>query len=70
MASTFSGFGGGSFSLAAPIYIAESCEANIRGGLGSMFQFMLVVGVLFNNGVGAAIDWVTLTGILLVFPGK
>ena len=62
------GFGGGAFALASPIYISEIAEPSIRGALGSLMQFQLTLGVLFINGVGALIDWVTLTGICIVFP--
>ncbi len=64
------GFGGGAFALAAPIYISETSEPSLRGALGSLMQFMLTIGVLFNNGVGALIEWDILTGICIVFPSK
>ena len=64
------GFGGGAFSLAAPIYISETSEPEIRGALGSLMQFMLTVGVLFNNGIGALIEWDILTGLCIIFPSK
>ena len=65
-----SGLGGGAFSLASPIYISEVAQTDIRGALGSLMQFQLTVGVLFNNGIGALIDVTVLTGICIVFPGK
>ncbi len=64
------GFGGGAFSLSAPIYISETSEPSIRGALGSLMQFMITVGVLFNNGIGALIEWDVLTGLCLVFPSE
>ncbi len=64
------GFGGGAFALAAPIYISETSQPEIRGALGNCMQFMLTIGVLFNNGIGALIEWDILTGINLIFPRK
>ena len=31
---------------------------------------MNVSGALFVNGVGSVVDWVALTGILIIFPGN
>ncbi|CAL8087068.1 unnamed protein product [Orchesella dallaii] len=41
------GFCGGGFSLAAPLFVAEMAEDNIRGALGSGFQVMVTFGILF-----------------------
>ena len=62
------GFAGGSYALAAPVYIGETAEASLRGALGSCMQLSLVVGVLFCYSVGAGVDWVILTGICIIFP--
>ena len=36
-----------SFSLAAPLFVAEAAEDSIRGALGSGFQVMVTFGILF-----------------------
>ena len=64
-----SGFGLGSSALSSTIYINEIVEVSIRGALGNLMQFMLTVGVLFDNGIGALIPWEVLTGLCLIFPG-
>lgn len=62
------GFAGGSYALSAPVYIGETSEASLRGALGSCMQLVLCFGVLFCYAVGAAVDWVVLTGICVIFP--
>ncbi|OXA62848.1 facilitated trehalose transporter Tret1-2 homolog [Folsomia candida] len=52
-----SGFCGGGFSLVAPVFIGETAEDSIRGALGSGFQLMVVLGILFVNTVGSFADW-------------
>ena len=64
------GFAGGSYALAAPVYIGETSEASMRGALGSCMQLMVTVGILFCYALGAAIDWVILTGICIIFPSE
>ena len=39
------GFGIGMASIIAPIYIAETAPAHLRGRLGSMQQFAIVIGI-------------------------
>jgi len=62
----FEGFCGGIFSIAAPVFIAETSEASIRGALGSCFQLLLVTGVLFAYTVGAFVSWRWLSIICVV----
>ena len=64
------GFAGGSYALAAPVYIGETAEASMRGALGSCMQLLLTVGILFCYALGAAVDWVILTGICIIFPSE
>ena len=64
------GFAGGSYALAAPVYIGETSEASMRGALGSCMQLMVTVGILFCYALGAAIDWVILTGLCIIFPSE
>lgn len=47
------GISGGAFCVAAPTYTGEIAQADIRGTLGSYFQLMLVIGVLFSYIVGS-----------------
>ncbi|CAL8133475.1 unnamed protein product [Orchesella dallaii] len=51
------GFCGGSFSIAAPLYVTEIAEDRIRGALGSLLQVMVVLGILFSYVVGAFISY-------------
>lgn len=62
------GFCGGSFSLAAPVFIGETAEDSIRGALGSGFQLMCVNGILFVYVVGAFVNWQWLSVICGVVP--
>ena len=48
------GMMGGAFSLTAPAYTSEISEKEIRGSLGSYFQLMVTIGILFAYGVGSA----------------
>lgn len=77
----FTGVAGGAFCVAAPLYIGEIAQKEIRGKLGSYFQLMITIGILFVYAVGAGVSvfWLSLIcGILpLVFgavfffmPGK
>lgn len=47
------GVSGGAFCVTAPTYTGEIAQSDIRGSLGSYFQLMLVIGVLFSYIVGA-----------------
>ncbi len=62
--------GSGGFSLAVPLYVSETAEVSIRGALGNLMQFMLTIGILFSNGVGALVSWEILTYISATFPGE
>ena len=65
------GFGGGAFALAAPIYVSEVAETRIRGALACLFQFQVCVGMLMVNAlsINDALGWVPITGICIAFPG-
>ena len=65
-------FGGGAFSLAAPMYVSEIADARIRGVLGSAMQFQLTTGMclvnaLSINGFG---DWMFISEVCAAIPGK
>lgn len=47
------GVSGGAFCVTAPTYTGEIAQSDIRGTLGSYFQLMLVIGVLFSYIVGS-----------------
>lgn len=46
------GVSGGAFCVTSPTYTGEIAQSDIRGTLGSYFQLMLVIGVLFSYVVG------------------
>lgn len=62
------GISGGAFCVAAPTYTAEIAQADIRGTLGSYFQLMLVIGVLFSYIVGSNSTVFTLNLICAAIP--
>ncbi|CAG7831041.1 unnamed protein product [Allacma fusca] len=62
------GLCGGSFSLAAPVYISEIAQDSIRGTLGSALQLMINVGVLFTYVVGKYVEWNELAFICASIP--
>jgi SP family facilitated glucose transporter-like MFS transporter 8 len=57
------GFATGATSVVAPMFIGEIAESSIRGALGSYFQVMLTVGILYTYVIGAVADY-TWLGIL------
>ncbi|KAK6618642.1 hypothetical protein RUM43_013033 [Polyplax serrata] len=62
------GMAGGAFAVAAPVYTAEIAENSIRGALGSYFQLMVTVGVLFVYVVGGKVSAQLLSIICGVVP--
>lgn len=62
------GVAGGAFCVAAPTYTAEIAEARVRGTLGSYFQLMLVIGVVFSYIVGSVASVTALNLICAVVP--
>lgn len=47
------GVAGGAFCVTAPAYTSEIAQDSIRGTLGSYFQLMITVGILFAYGIGS-----------------
>ncbi|XP_013134551.1 PREDICTED: facilitated trehalose transporter Tret1 isoform X1 [Papilio polytes] len=47
------GIAGGAFCVTAPAYTSEIAQDSIRGTLGSYFQLMITVGILFSYVVGS-----------------
>jgi len=58
----FTGIAGGAFCVAAPLFIGEIAQKEIRGTLGSYFQLMVTIGILFVYAVGAGVNvfWLSL----------
>ncbi len=50
------------------MYIGEIAQSEIRGTLGTMFQLMVTIGILFVYTVGAFVDVLVLTLICLIIP--
>lgn len=50
------GISGGAFCVTAPMYTGEIAEKDIRGTLGSFFQLMITIGILFVYALGAALN--------------
>ncbi len=68
----FTGFSGGSFLLVAPMYIVEIAEPELRGGLASLSQLMLVLGIAYDNALSieGAVGWNVISGILIAVPSQ
>lgn len=62
------GVAGGAFCVAAPTYTAEIAESRVRGTLGSYFQLMLVIGVVFSYIVGTVATVLALNLICALVP--
>ncbi|BFF92930.1 facilitated trehalose transporter Tret1-2 homolog [Drosophila madeirensis] len=62
------GISTGSFCVVAPMYISEIAETSIRGTLGTLFQLLLTVGILFVYLVGSMVSWTTLSTLCLFVP--
>lgn len=62
------GIAGGAFCVAAPMYTAEIAETQIRGSLGTFFQLMVTVGILFSYAVGAGVNVMVLSIICGIIP--
>lgn len=67
-ARVFIGVAGGAFCVAAPMYIGEIAEKEIRGTLGSYFQLMITIGILFVYAVGAGVSVFWLSIICGLIP--
>ncbi|XP_019530905.2 facilitated trehalose transporter Tret1-2 homolog [Aedes albopictus] len=52
----FVGIGGGAFCIAAPTYTAEIAQPLIRGTLGTLYQLLVTIGILFVYGIGDAVN--------------
>ncbi|XP_062176447.1 sugar transporter ERD6-like 16 [Alnus glutinosa] len=66
MGRLFTGYGIGVFSYVVPIFIAEISPKNLRGGLTTLNQLMIVIGSSVAFLIGTVITWRTLalTGLV------
>jgi MFS family permease len=64
----FIGISCGGFCVAAPIYIGEIAQKEIRGILGSFFQLMITIGILFVYAVGIGVNLMWLSIICGIVP--
>lgn len=62
------GMAGGAFCVSAPMYTSEIAQKEIRGALGSYFQLLLTVGVLFAYVVATFTSIIAYTIICAVIP--
>ena len=62
------GIAGGAFCVASPVYIGEIAQKEIRGTLGSYFQLMVTIGILFVYAVGAGVNVFVLSIICGLLP--
>ncbi|MCL7048604.1 hypothetical protein MKW94_030000 [Papaver nudicaule] len=62
----FTGYGIGVFSYVVPVFIAEIAPKNLRGGLTTANQLMIVIGASVAFLMGTVVSWRTLalTGLL------
>ncbi|XP_054787459.1 sugar transporter ERD6-like 16 [Prosopis cineraria] len=57
MGRLFTGFGIGVISYVVPVYIAEIAPKNLRGGLATTNQLMIVIGASVSFLLGSVIAW-------------
>lgn len=74
MGRLLEGFGVGIISYTVPVYIAEIAPQNMRGGLGSVNQLSVTIGILLSYLLGLFVNWRVLSvlGILpclILIPG-
>lgn len=62
------GIAGGAFCVTAPMYTGEIAQSEIRGSLGSYFQLMVTIGILFVYAVGAGVNVFYLSIICGIIP--
>jgi len=62
------GFATSLYSVVIPVYIAEIADRKHRGVLGTIFQLLVVFGLVTMSGLGMIMDWVYLAHIAMVVP--
>ncbi|GAB4839417.1 hypothetical protein Ancab_028940 [Ancistrocladus abbreviatus] len=74
MGRLLEGFGVGIISYTVPVYIAEIAPQNLRGGLGSVNQLSVTIGIMLAYLLGLFVEWriLAVLGILpctVLIPG-
>ncbi|KAL7244988.1 hypothetical protein ACSBR2_000350 [Camellia fascicularis] len=74
MGRLLEGFGVGIISYTVPVYIAEIAPQNLRGGLGSVNQLSVTIGIMLAYLLGLFVNWriLAVLGILpclILIPG-
>ncbi|XP_058818789.1 facilitated trehalose transporter Tret1-like [Topomyia yanbarensis] len=64
----FTGFGAGAFCMVVPIYIGEVASKEIRGTVGSFFQQMINLGILYAYTLGIALNVFQLSILCGIVP--
>lgn len=64
----FLGLAGGAFCISAPQYSAEIAEKQIRGAIGSFFQLLISLGILFSYVVGAYLSVYVMSILCGIMP--
>ncbi|CAK9317246.1 unnamed protein product [Citrullus colocynthis] len=67
MGRLLEGFGVGIISYTVPVYIAEIAPQNLRGGLGSVNQLSVTIGILLAYLLGLFVPW-RLLAVLGILP--
>uniref|UniRef100_A0A0V0ID70 Putative sugar transporter ERD6-like 6-like n=1 Tax=Solanum chacoense TaxID=4108 RepID=A0A0V0ID70_SOLCH len=57
MGRLLEGFGVGIISYVVPVYIAEIAPQNMRGGLGSVNQLSVTIGIMLSYLLGLFVNW-------------
>jgi len=57
MGRLLEGFGVGIISYTVPVYIAEIAPQNMRGGLGSVNQLSVTIGIMLAYLLGLFVPW-------------
>ncbi|KAF5269622.1 hypothetical protein FQR65_LT05961 [Abscondita terminalis] len=61
LARFFCGIANGGVCVISPMYMSEISDVRFRGTLGSFFEFLIYVGVVFVAVCGSYVDYITLT---------
>ncbi|KAG8377799.1 hypothetical protein BUALT_Bualt08G0071200 [Buddleja alternifolia] len=74
MGRLLEGFGVGIISYTVPVYIAEIAPQNLRGGLGSVNQLSVTIGILLSYLLALFVNWRVLAVLgalpcLILIPG-